>query len=162
MYVTVTWRQLLLPLQSESLPPGPSLSVVARTHGVRDVALDAGNRGEVARQWRELLQYDVQANRLTYIRTRSVAMGRHKEGARPRPVLAPSSSMHLHLDHDNCLEVAFLRGKTKEVRQFAHRIVAQTGVRHGSVQIVPVTLEKAAKGHDHGDGVHHVHLQPAS
>jgi CopG family nickel-responsive transcriptional regulator len=72
------------------------------------------------------------------------------------------SSMHLHLDHDNCLEVAFLRGKTKEVRQFAHRIVAQTGVRHGSVQIVPVTLEKAGKGHDHGDGVHHVHLQPAS
>ena len=72
------------------------------------------------------------------------------------------SSMHLHLDHDNCLEVAFLKGKTKEVRQFAHRIVAQTGVRHGSVQIVPLTLEKAAKGHDHGDGVHHVHLQPAS
>jgi CopG family nickel-responsive transcriptional regulator len=72
------------------------------------------------------------------------------------------SSMHMHLDHDNCLEVAFLRGKTKEVRKFAHRIVAQTGVRHGSVQIVPVTLEKAAKGHDHGDGVHHVHLQPAS
>jgi CopG family nickel-responsive transcriptional regulator len=72
------------------------------------------------------------------------------------------SSMHMHLDHDNCLEVAFLRGKTKDVRKFAHRIVAQTGVRHGSVQIVPVTLEKAAKGHDHGDGVHHVHLQPAS
>jgi len=72
------------------------------------------------------------------------------------------SSMHLHLDHENCLEVAFLRGLTQEVRQFAHKVIAQTGVRHGSVQIVPVTMDKGGKGHDHGDGLYHVHLQPAS
>jgi CopG family nickel-responsive transcriptional regulator len=72
------------------------------------------------------------------------------------------SSMHLHLDHDHCLEVAFLKGPTKEVRQFAHRVVAQTGVRHGSVNIVPVHLALGGKDHDHGDGAHHVHLQPTS
>jgi CopG family nickel-responsive transcriptional regulator len=72
------------------------------------------------------------------------------------------SSMHLHLDHDHCLEVAFLKGPTKEVRQFAHRVVAQTGVRHGSVNIVPVHLASGGKGHDHGDGLHHVNLQPTS
>jgi CopG family nickel-responsive transcriptional regulator len=72
------------------------------------------------------------------------------------------SSMHLHLDHDNCLEVAFLRGLTKEVRQYANRVVALTGVRHGSVHIIPVTLDNGGKRHSHGDGLHHVHLQPAS
>jgi CopG family transcriptional regulator, nickel-responsive regulator len=72
------------------------------------------------------------------------------------------SSMHLHLDHENCLEVAFLRGKTQEVRQFANRVVALTGVRHGSVSIVPVTMDSGGKSHMHGDGTHHVHLQPSS
>jgi CopG family nickel-responsive transcriptional regulator len=72
------------------------------------------------------------------------------------------SSMHMHLDHDHCLEVAFLKGRTKEVRQFAHRVIAQTGVRHGQVQILPMHQSEADAGHDHGDGVHHVHMQPTS
>jgi CopG family transcriptional regulator, nickel-responsive regulator len=72
------------------------------------------------------------------------------------------SSMHLHLDHENCLEVAFLRGGTQEVRQFANRVVALTGVRHGSVSIVPVTMDSGGKSHTHGDGSHHVHLQPSN
>lgn len=72
------------------------------------------------------------------------------------------SSMHMHLDHDNCLEVAFLRGPTKEVRAFAHRVIALTGIRHGQVQILPMLTAAGDKGHDHGDGHHHVHLQPAS
>ncbi len=72
------------------------------------------------------------------------------------------SSMHLHLDHENCLEVAFLRGRTQEVQQYANRVVALTGVRHGSVHIVPVTMDSGGKSHSHGDGTLHVHLQPAS
>lgn len=72
------------------------------------------------------------------------------------------SSMHLHLDHDHCLEVIFLRGPTREVTQFAHRLMAQTGVRHGSVQLVPVTVQAPAHGHAHGAGSHHVHLRPVS
>jgi CopG family nickel-responsive transcriptional regulator len=72
------------------------------------------------------------------------------------------SSMHMHLDHDHCLEVAFLKGRTREVRQFAHKVMAQTGVRHGQVQILPMHRSDADAGHDHGDGVHHVHMQPTS
>src|SRR5438045_9044473 len=31
------------------------------------------------------------------------------------------SSMHAHLDHDSCMEVTILRGKTEEVQHFAER-----------------------------------------
>jgi CopG family transcriptional regulator, nickel-responsive regulator len=40
------------------------------------------------------------------------------------------ASMHVHLDHDSCLEVAVLRGAMRDVRDFAQRVVAERGVRH--------------------------------
>lgn len=41
------------------------------------------------------------------------------------------SSMHVHLDHDNCLEVIILRGIGKDVKSLAHTLIAQKGVKHG-------------------------------
>jgi len=41
------------------------------------------------------------------------------------------SSMHVHLDHDNCLEVVVLRGIGKDVKALAHTLIAQKGVKHG-------------------------------
>ncbi|MDO9225524.1 MAG: nickel-responsive transcriptional regulator NikR [Pseudomonadota bacterium] len=61
------------------------------------------------------------------------------------------SSMHVHLDHDNCLETLFLRGHTEEVRAFAEKLSAERGVRHGSLNLIPVEAET--------DG-HHVHSRP--
>eukprot|EP01037_Dinobryon_pediforme_P023201 gene23201-24576_t len=62
------------------------------------------------------------------------------------------ASQHVHLDHDNCLETVILKGKLEEVRACADAIIAQTGVRHGNVHIVPVDI-KAEKyvrlGHTH-------------
>ena len=43
------------------------------------------------------------------------------------------SSMHLHLDRENCLEVIVLKGKTSDVRAFAERIIATKGVKHGKL-----------------------------
>ena len=63
------------------------------------------------------------------------------------------SSMHVHLDHDNCLETVILRGDTKHVRDFANTLMAESEVRHGSLNIVPIDLEQ---GHGHG----HVHSHP--
>jgi CopG family transcriptional regulator, nickel-responsive regulator len=47
------------------------------------------------------------------------------------------ASMHVHLDHDSCLEVAVLRGAMRDVRDFAQRVVAERGVRHGRLVTVP-------------------------
>jgi CopG family nickel-responsive transcriptional regulator len=41
------------------------------------------------------------------------------------------SALHVHLDHDHCLEVIVLRGKAKEVRHTADALISTKGVKHG-------------------------------
>src|ERR1700686_4961637 len=48
------------------------------------------------------------------------------------------ASMHAHLDHDSCMEVTILRGQTEKVRKFAEHVIAERGVRHGRVVLVPI------------------------
>jgi CopG family nickel-responsive transcriptional regulator len=60
------------------------------------------------------------------------------------------STMHVHLDHDNCLETLILRGTYKQVSVFANSLIAQSGVRHGNIHIVPVEMETPSeKQHTH-------------
>lgn len=65
------------------------------------------------------------------------------------------STTHVHLDHENCLEVAILRGRMSAVREFAKSVIAERGVTHGSVNFVPVVVAHA--GHLHGAHDHHDH-----
>jgi CopG family nickel-responsive transcriptional regulator len=62
------------------------------------------------------------------------------------------STSHAHLDHDSCLEVLIVHGKSARVEQFADRLIGLKGVQHGRlVMTVPShTLE-----HDHKDGHKH-------
>jgi CopG family nickel-responsive transcriptional regulator len=43
------------------------------------------------------------------------------------------STTHVHMDHDNCLEVIVVRGKAKEVQELADRLTALRGVRDGNL-----------------------------
>lgn len=74
------------------------------------------------------------------------------------------STLHAHLDHDNCIESAILRGPTAAVRRFADSIMAQSGVRHGQLNLVSVDLAHThgAHGHDHSHphGPAHFHYRP--
>ena len=45
------------------------------------------------------------------------------------------TSLHIHLDHDNCLEVLVLRGLSAEIRNLAQRILAVKGVKHGQLAL---------------------------
>lgn len=47
------------------------------------------------------------------------------------------ASMHVHLDHDRCLEVSILKGKTDEVRHFADHVKAERHVTHGTLVVLP-------------------------
>ncbi|MEZ5535599.1 MAG: nickel-responsive transcriptional regulator NikR [Thiolinea sp.] len=47
------------------------------------------------------------------------------------------STLHIHLDHDNCMEIVVLKGKATEVQDFADRVISQPGVRHGHLYILP-------------------------
>ncbi|MGO9740948.1 MAG: nickel-responsive transcriptional regulator NikR [Roseiarcus sp.] len=65
------------------------------------------------------------------------------------------STLHVHLDHENCLEVAVLKGPIAAVREFAKSVIAERGVTHGAVNFVPVTRD--AENHGHGGDRHHRH-----
>jgi CopG family nickel-responsive transcriptional regulator len=43
------------------------------------------------------------------------------------------STLHVHLDHDLCLEVMALRGKPTALRRIADRTIAMKGVKHGQL-----------------------------
>lgn len=43
------------------------------------------------------------------------------------------STMHVHLDHQNCLEVLAVKGKTKTIRQIADQLISIKGVKHGKL-----------------------------
>jgi CopG family nickel-responsive transcriptional regulator len=58
------------------------------------------------------------------------------------------ATTHAHLDHDLCIETVILRGRTDQVQAFAQAVIAQAGVSHGQLHLVPVTL-RHAHGHDH-------------
>jgi CopG family nickel-responsive transcriptional regulator len=45
------------------------------------------------------------------------------------------ATMHVHLDHDNCLEVIALRGKAGELRHIADHLIGMKGVKHGKVVV---------------------------
>jgi CopG family nickel-responsive transcriptional regulator len=41
------------------------------------------------------------------------------------------STVHVHLDHDNCMEVILVRGKSVLVQKLANALIATKGVKHG-------------------------------
>ena len=45
------------------------------------------------------------------------------------------SSLHCHLDHDNCLEVLAVRGKSVAIKKLADEMIAAKGVKHGKLTI---------------------------
>jgi len=45
------------------------------------------------------------------------------------------STLHVHLDHDNCLEVLVVKGRSGEVRKVADVLISTKGVKHGRLTI---------------------------
>jgi len=45
------------------------------------------------------------------------------------------STMHLHLDHDHCLEVLAVKGKAEDARRVAEALISVKGVKHGQLAI---------------------------
>ena len=66
------------------------------------------------------------------------------------------STMHAHLDHEQCIETVILKGSVERVRRFAQELIAERGVRHGQLNLVSVDI---GRPHRHG-GAAHRHLTP--
>ena len=45
------------------------------------------------------------------------------------------SAVHVHLDHNNCLEVLIVKGKATLVKKIADELIAAKGVKHGKLTV---------------------------
>lgn len=50
------------------------------------------------------------------------------------------STLHVHLDHDNCLEVLVVKGKGRDVRRIADALLSTKGVKLGRLTITGADL----------------------
>ena len=70
------------------------------------------------------------------------------------------ATLHVHLDHESCLEVTVLKGRGADVQELADHVIAERGVRHGQVVYLPV---HGAHTHRAGGTLKgsHTHRRPA-
>ena len=54
------------------------------------------------------------------------------------------SSLHVHLDHNNCLEVLVVRGKANSIKRIADELIAAKGVKHGKLTVTTTGAELPA------------------
>ncbi|MEI9977070.1 MAG: nickel-responsive transcriptional regulator NikR [Ignavibacteriota bacterium] len=59
------------------------------------------------------------------------------------------STSHAHLNHDSCLEVLIVHGKSGKVEEFAGRLIGLKGVQHGRLVM---TVAQPKPGHHHENG----------
>jgi CopG family nickel-responsive transcriptional regulator len=45
------------------------------------------------------------------------------------------TTLHVHLDHHNCLEVLVLKGPGEQVRDFARKLIATRGIMYGKLSL---------------------------
>jgi CopG family nickel-responsive transcriptional regulator len=45
------------------------------------------------------------------------------------------SSMHIHIDEHNCLEVIVVRGKSGDIKAIADKLIGTKGVKHGKLSL---------------------------
>jgi len=58
------------------------------------------------------------------------------------------STLHIHLDHEHCLEIIVMHGRSDELHAVSERILAIKGVLHGAIEIY---------AHRTSHGSHHEH-----
>ena len=124
---------------------------------------------------RDLLRREVEANRVAYeaksycVANLSYVYNHHERDLAERLMAAQHhrhelvvSTMHVHLDHEHCLESVILKGPTAAVRAFAGAMQAERGVRHGQVNLVTVETGDAHPGQGAHQHHGHLHLIPRS
>ena len=67
------------------------------------------------------------------------------------------ATLHVHLDHDNCLEVIVLRGRAGELREMAAGLRGLKGVHTGQLVLAASTTATNDRHHSHGHDHDHAH-----
>ncbi|MEI7024749.1 nickel-responsive transcriptional regulator NikR [Paenibacillus sp. y28] len=69
------------------------------------------------------------------------------------------STMHVHLNHNQCLEIIVVRGILAQLRELQHKIQVQKGVLYAELSVTYVDEHSHSHphSHDHGHGHSHSH-----
>jgi CopG family nickel-responsive transcriptional regulator len=99
---------------------------------------------------------------LAYVQDeRQVGLARRLQTAQREHHDLAVANLGLALDHDHALQVNVLRGPLTAVTRLARWVMAQRGVRHAHLNLVPVDLALADHGHVEGDVPRpHIHSRP--
>lgn len=107
-----------------------------RSEAVRDLIRDR----LVAREWEEGDQ--VVVGTLTLIYDHHVrGLAEQLTEVQHSHIGLVVSSLHIHLDRGNCLEVLVMRGRAAELTKVSDRLIAARGVKHGKL-VFTTTGEK--------------------
>ncbi len=70
------------------------------------------------------------------------------------------ATLHVHLDHDRCLEIIVLRGHAAQLQSVSDRIIATRGVIDGELSVFTDVPHKSVwkRGHTHAGGHSHDHV----
>ena len=102
-------------LDEELLEPFDALCAVKGYSNRSEAIRDLIRKALVAEEWQ---QADDLARRLTQMQ--------HDE----HDIII--ATLHVHLDHHNCLEVLILKGEAARVRALADKLISCKGVKHGT------------------------------
>jgi CopG family transcriptional regulator, nickel-responsive regulator len=59
------------------------------------------------------------------------------------------STVHAHLDHDTCLEVVVVKGKSKLIQSLADLLISTKGVQHGRLVMSSPAIAHSSARHRH-------------
>ncbi|MGG1514327.1 nickel-responsive transcriptional regulator NikR [Paenibacillus oryzisoli] len=65
------------------------------------------------------------------------------------------STMHIHLNHAQCLEILVVRGEVAKLRDLQQRIQVLKGVTYAELSVTHVDEHGHDHGHGHANGEHH-------
>lgn len=125
----------------------------------------AANRSEAIRDLirEHLVEDDLSSSDAEVVGSITMVYGHHTSGLSERLdeiqhdyIGTVVSTMHVHLDHDNCLETLAVRGPSGKVHELADLLLGTKGVRHGKLVCV-ATEATIAMGCEHAHGHMHQH-----
>ena len=128
-----------------------------RSEALRDLARIGLDQASV-----EDLASDACVATLTFVQDeRQVGLARRLHEALRRHHDLAVATLGLSLDHEHALQVHVLRGPLAAVTDLTRWVMAQRGVRHAQLNLVPVDLALAEHGHAEGDPPRpHLHSRP--
>jgi CopG family nickel-responsive transcriptional regulator len=101
-----------------------------RSEAIRDLV----RRGLVDEAWRVGTRETVATITLVYDHHTRLLSGR-LTSTQHRHYGEIISALHVHLDHDHCLEVLVVRGKPRTIQGLADRLIATRGVKFGRLSV---------------------------